>query len=466
MRAKRASRLRYISNRAKHKHSKSVRRLKMLQRRWKPYPFRSIQKRNRELGAKNDSKRKKLTSYAPPYSSNIRHIVAQAKKVDLSRYLINRHSGNLKVPVNFSLIEEPVKTYDFIWSLFGILYKDAAEYITLDYSECQRIDLDAQVFMDVMLKDFIQHLRQCQKFQRRRRINSITPINFNEQHLKILGSIGSFSVLKDLDIKFPRIISYKLCIGSRHSLDRFERASQKELHTTQLVDYVIESLGRMHQKLTPDAKNDLSQVVGEILINAEEHGTTDYRYSIGYFEETTEEKSHYGIFNLVIFNIGQTIYEKFKDPNCPTQHIVARMEQLSEQYTKKGFFKSADFEEETLWTLYALQEGVTSSINYKKRGNGSIRFIESFFNLKGKGLFKDDISRLVIRSGNTQIVFDGSYDILAKEMDGNVFKVISFNNSGGFAEKPDKKFVNFTSNYFPGTMIVAKILIREEDIVK
>jgi hypothetical protein len=125
-----------------------------------------------------------------------------------------------------------------------------------------------------------------------------------------------------------------------------------------------------------------------------------------------------------------------------------------------------EFEEETLWTLYALQEGVTSiaPVIYKRRGNGSIQFIESFFNIKGRQKNADEISRMTILSGNTNITFDGTYNITEHKIEIENFKYMTFNQSGRIEDKPDKKFVKFVDNYFPGTIISAKILFNEDDI--
>ena len=49
--------------------------------------------------------------------------------------------------------------------------------------------------------------------------------------------------------------------------DLEKRAAQKELDTTQMVDYVIECLRRMNKELTSEKLNDLCTVIGEILIN-------------------------------------------------------------------------------------------------------------------------------------------------------------------------------------------------------
>jgi hypothetical protein len=135
------------------------------------------------------------------------------------------------------------------------------------------------------------------------------------------------------------------------------------------------------------------------------------------------------------------------------------MQALSAAYTKRGLLKKQDFEEETLWTLYALQEGVTSK--EKKRGNGSIQYIENFFRLKGD-MQKDEVSKLVIMSGNTRILFDGTYKIFKKPSKDNKrpYRMITFNGTEDIQDKPDKKFVTFAPHYFPGTMISARILLK------
>ena len=128
------------------------------------------------------------------------------------------------------------------------------------------------------------------------------------------------------------------------------------------------------------------------------------------------------------------------------------------------FFKK-QFEEETLWTLYSLQEGVTTVApeKYRKRGNGSIQFIESFFNIKGEDEITDKISRLAILSGNASIVFDGKYKIHEKTIEGEKFKYMTFNDSQNIEDKPDSKYVRFVEDYFPGTIISAKILFNDDD---
>ena len=169
----------------------------------------------------------------------------------------------------------------------------------------------------------------------------------------------------------------------------------------------------------------------------------------------------------MILNFGRTIYEKFNSEDCPNQDVVQKMRGLSKAYRKRNLFSIKKFEEENLWTLYALQEGVSSvSPEEYKRGNGSIRFIESFFNIK-ESQDVDDISYMTILSGKTRIYFNGKYNIATKRNEsGETFKVMTFNESGSINEKPDSDYVSQTKEYFPGTMISAKILLNDDDLVQ
>ena len=140
------------------------------------------------------------------------------------------------------------------------------------------------------------------------------------------------------------------------------------------------------------------------------------------------------------------------------------MRALSKTYTEHGFFSSKEtFNEGDLWTLYALQDGVTSVIG-QRRGSGSVRFIDSFFNLKGDNNV-DNESEMNIISGNTRIRFDGTYRISKSERNGEVYSVMSFNNSGSLEERPDSTFVGYYSPYFPGTVISVKIKLDDNDII-
>ena len=121
--------------------------------------------------------------------------------------------------------------------------------------------------------------------------------------------------------------------------------------------------------------------------------------------------------------------------------------------------RKREFEEETLWTLYSLQDGVTSVSpeKYKNRGNGSLRFIESFYNLRGCSASK--LSKMTLQSGRANIVFDGKYPVTESFVKGEKYRVLTFNNSGNIEDKPDNKYVRCSEYFFPGTFIHAYIYL-------
>jgi hypothetical protein len=383
---------------------------------------------------------------------------------------IPENNGHFHVPTKFSLIDYPKESYKFIQQILGALITQKYSNITIDYTKCERVDLGAQVILDIVQKEMISFYKKCSVFKSTRpKVEKIGgKCEPNSDIQKLLYSVGSPAIHTDKTIKFPDIIPYKLCIHNRdEGGNPVTIREQKDLDTTELVDYVLDCLKILNRKLTSDKLDDLSTVIGEILINAEEHSTTKNRFSIGYFQEKNGNGNHYGVFRLVILNFGKTIYEKFKDPECSNKEVVSKMKNISEQYTRKKYFIFREFEEETLWTLYALQDGVTSIApeRYIKRGNGSIQFIESFFNIKGPMKKFDDISKMTILSGNTNITFDGSYNITKGMLDNDEYKYMTFNKSGNIEDKPDSDFVKYVDNYFPGTIISAKILFNEDDLI-
>ena len=398
-------------------------------------------------------------SKKPEYSEKINYLLSipEVFSSTVSWY----DEENLLIPKCFSLIENSEESFEFLKKLLFTLHINKVSKITLDYSVCQRIDVDASICMDIILAEFIMYFKKCgyAGYRDEIAIKSIEPINFeNKENIKkVLFSIGAYRNLTGFKIDYPDVIDLPVIINNSTNPKVWGKS---EVDLTNIVEYIKKCLKRLNRELTIDAENEFYKVIGEIMSNALEHSTLPFSYAIGFFQETHNDDEHFGIFNFSIFNYGDTIYQTFKNPDCQNQKAVFEMNALSENFTQRGFFKSASFEEETLWTLYALQEGITCKP--KKRGNGSIQYIENFFKLKGD-MLNDSISSMTILSGNTRIVFDGTYQIIEKVKDNpnRKYKFITFNESGEINEEPNKKFVTFAPNFFPGTLISARILIKD-----
>lgn len=438
-------------------------------------PIPSSFKKHKSYGGKKKnfnyiSKMELVNKYVP---HNLKYIISKSNSPfnirDIKKDTSTKSSnGTIYIPDNFSIIDNPNSSYNALRQIISALFIEDNVRVSFDYSNCCHIDIGTQALMDVIIMEYDLFVKKCLKLDKYLAAKvlpqGIGGCNINHDNLKkMIFSIGSPAVLGIKQADFPDIIRNSMCSHSMLTAKDCDRLSmQKEIDTTIMVDYVVNCLAKMNKTLTPKKLNDLSTVVGEILINAEEHSSLHHRFSVGYFQDTTENGKHYGMLKLVILNFGSTIYEKFKDvENCP-EEVASRMRRLSERYTKRNLFKSREFEEETLWTLYALQQGVTSVVG-KRRGSGTIQFIRSFFNIKGNQ-FSDNVSRMIIHSGNTQIVFDGTYGITEKIVGNNKFNMMTFNDSGNIEDMPDQKFVKFTDTYFPGTIITANILLNDDDI--
>lgn len=417
----------------------------------------------------------KMRFYQSFLPTNLKYLTLEShdspfylEKIKQRKY---KTKGRVVLPETFSIIEYPVESYKALEKVISALLIENNYEVTIDYKDCTKVELGSQVLLDIILKEYLQFAKIANKKIRKTGVKipvRLSGENINDPDLrKMIWSVGSPVTISNVKKDFEDIIPLRLKYyedGDREDLNTI--MDQKEIDTTEMADYVIACLDKMHKQLTPAKIDDLCTVIGEILINAEEHSSTNYRFSIGYFKEDQDTSNHNGIFRLVIMNFGQTIYEKFKDENCENTDVVNRMKELSKSYTKKRLFVSSQFSEESLWTLYALQEGVSSvSPMEYKRGNGSIRFIESFFNIK-QNQEVDNISYLTIQSGKARIHFNGEYNIQAKtNIKNETFKVMTFNKSGNIEEKPDQDYVFETNNYFPGTIISAKLLLNDDDFI-
>jgi hypothetical protein len=389
----------------------------------------------------------------PEYSELIKYFVEN--KLVFGRNTMVFENSIFQIPEIFSIIENYTETTFFLRKLFNALYNQTFEEIFIDYQYCKEIDVCGSMCMDIILADFINYYNHSSRNGHTIKVRSIKPINYQRYEIeKILFSIGAYKNLKGFNITFDNIIPFPIKIGNKTNPKLSEK---REVDITQTVDYIISCLSKLNKRLTDSAETNFYKVIGEVIQNAEEHSNTKTRYLIGHFEENINGSEDYGVFNLAILNFGNTFYETFKNAENPNKEVIEQMNALSKKFTTNGLFRRKKFEEETLWTLYALQDGVTRIRDWK-RGNGAIRFIESFINLKGD-IQTDNISKMVITSGHTRIIFDGKYKIVKQKrgIEEKEFKMMTFNESGNIEQLPDDKYVIYEENYFRGTIISVKL---------
>ena len=113
-------------------------------------------------------------------------------------------------------------------------------------------------------------------------------------------------------------------------------------------------------------------------------------------------------------------------------------------------------EADDLWTLYALQGGV-SRRNYEKReignyGQGTANMIQMFQDLGGDRIARP---KMCVLSGSTLVLFDGRYRMVEK----NGSRIIAFNRRNDLRKPPDSRCVRHLEHYFPGTLISMRFML-------
>ena len=433
--------------------------------------FHKVFKEYRLIGKNIHSYEEALNIFLP---KNLAHLTREEKSPFYIKNLEKKNRkkvGAFPIPKHFSIIENSNDSIEVLRSIVAAFIFQTYEELWLDYKNCETVDLATQVFLDSILLDIDEFIKSCKKANVYKyvRLSSVGGKNIDNQSVvRMLYSVGSPVELMNKQVAYKDVIPYRLRRFDKDKLSTNSASAQKEIDTTTLLDYVNSCLSRVRKTLSREASMDLGYVIGETLINAEEHSSLKYRYLIGYFEECNQGGKHFGLLNLVIMNFGQTIYEKFKYPIGDTpinKDCLSKMKQLSDQFKSHSLFRKDKFTEETLWTLYSLQGGVSCiPREICQRGNGTIQFINSFFKLKGDENV-DNISRMFLLSGNTRIDFDGTYKLVdVKDENGSPRGIISFNKTGKLTDAPDEKYVRNVPDYFPGTIIFAKLLINDDDL--
>lgn len=226
--------------------------------------------------------------------------------------------------------------------------------------------------------------------------------------------------------------------------------------TNKVIEYYNNCLSTSGFVLNEKGIIHFSKLVGEIIGNADEHsGENGTWYVSGHFSKnTSEEKIAKG--KLTFISFGDSIYESLKN-NTISETMKEKLKRQT-KYHEKLF--NIGWNEESSWTVFGLQWMISRKKTADNdRGTGTIKFIESFTEL-GKTI-NNDIPKMIIMSGHTHILFDGTY-ILKDSPHKKGTKVIAFNETNDLKKRPDQKYVKLLENKFPGTIISCEFYVDKE----
>lgn len=362
--------------------------------------------------------------------------------------------GKIKfvVPNKFSLQDNPLGVLKAIKLLSAQLLLPRIREVHIDMSKMDSYDLAANGLLDVLVEEartkakhtghrIHWHGRYPMTAELRRRVQAMGVV----KHLKILHEYPKPEVASRLETFEYRCKNYVKAV-------RLNDTDEKSRITKRFVDHVNACLKRVGRELTPSAKSLLSQYIGEIIDNVQEHsGMYDWTIQ-GYLDTNLDPSSSSWVCEICIFNFGKTIADTFD--SLPQDNSARSFVQpYLDEHEKRGFFSSG-WCRDRLLTIVALQRGVSSknSTPGTTRGYGTFQLISFFMKIQQECASQGDFGSAMMSlvSGRTRIIFDGKYRL-------NEEGKIAFNADNDLHKLPDPKYVSELEGvFFPGTMLSIK----------
>lgn len=420
-------------------------------------------KKQRRINRKKKKSKRYLIIQKPDFIKFIKNTPFK-KKVRISTTTDNE--AIIKIPKVFSLIKNPDDCIEVYIKIMSIFNKNGLDGVFFDHSNCTELEIGASTVMDVFVMNLEKHKRNCGKeFSLAGRL----PIDEKCKTMLIVSGIMKHLEFKELEQetieKYRGEIRRLELISGGQSTNTYKvnHSLTSDIVATDVADYFVECLETHELGIKPEGKAYIAQLVGETINNCQLHsGDFSQFYTLGHYFK--EEGSGYGECQIVIFNFGQTIYEGLKH-NAIDLKTVKDLQAITALHTEKGFFKFNHWDEEVLWSLYALQDGVSreKSKEDPDRGTGTVKLIESFQNIGAT--MNGKVAEMSIISGSTHIYFDGKYKIKREKRDSEFRDIIAFNSNNDLEEVPDKNYVKKLKNYFPGTIICLDFFIDRDYII-
>ena len=366
-----------------------------------------------------------------------------------NNFFIKVKSNNAKalitIPEIFCYINNPNETLKTSKMISYAMIDINLKNICIDYSNCITLGLDASLVTDIIV---LEGLEIRKKLGSSVKLDGFCPktASANEIFLNS-GLVKHLGISK---IESPNV----------ERLDPFAYVKDPNLMTNKVIEYYNNCLKTSGFILNEKGINYFSRLVGEIIDNSSQHcGTYGVWYVSGHFTKDKEsERIPKG--KLTFISLGDTMYESLKY-NTANPKIKNKLQNQTKKH--KGLF-NLNWNEESSWTVFALQWMISrKKTDENDRGTGTVKFIEGFTEL-GKTI-NNDIPKMVILSGHTHILFDGTYTLKTSKNNPKT-KVIAFNKENDLGKRPDDKYVRLLKNKFPGTVISCEFFVDKEYLKK
>lgn len=358
---------------------------------------------------------------------------------------INNNIVIIEIPEKFSLITNPEESLQTLRKIFTAIHNEKVQELFLDYSKCEELGLCASSVTDIIILNGIKYRKIINK-----PLNTRGNVPKSKEAREIFIISG---LVKHLGIS-------KIENNNTVRLDILKNEEQSKM-TDKIIQYYDRCLNTQNYQLTVQGKSKFAHMIGEVLDNVNQHaGDLATWYVSGHFNIDKDRKD--GKCRLVLFDFGDSIYEGLNREDTTEYTKKLLKDKTKEHYN----IFNKKWNEEPLWMLYVLQYNVSRKrVDIDDdRGKGTIKLINNFMHI-GKNMDGNN-PIMAILSGNGYILFDSTYNLKEKIVNGKKIPIIAFNEENDLSKKPDSKYVKRIDEKFPGTMISMEFYLDKEYIEK
>lgn len=358
---------------------------------------------------------------------------------------INNNIVIIEIPEKFSLITNPEESLQTLRKIFTAIHNEKVQELFLDYSKCEELGLCASSVTDIIILNGIKYRKIINK-----PLNTRGNVPKSKEAREIFIISG---LVKHLGIS-------KIENNNTVRLDILKNEEQSKM-TDKIIQYYDRCLNTQNYQLTVQGKSKFAHMIGEVLDNVNQHaGDLATWYASGHFNIDKDRKD--GKCRLVLFDFGDSIYEGLNREDTTEYTKKLLKDKTKEHYN----IFNKKWNEEPLWMLYVLQYNVSRKrVDIDDdRGKGTIKLINNFMHI-GKNMDGNN-PIMAILSGNGYILFDSTYNLKEKIVNGKKIPIIAFNEENDLSKKPDSKYVKRIDEKFPGTMISMEFYLDKEYIEK
>ncbi len=366
----------------------------------------------------------------------------------------------IQVPDEFSFKDDFDGCVRFFRQLLSSFYYGQGD-ITLSFKKCKHSTISAFSLLEVLLRE-LYRMKKAYNTSRYTKCSKVITAVHSEKDVKTNKYIHSFLQIKlpDKENDGSRYYKLKLTDGRQRNY----RENPKTRVSSDVVAFINESTLEVGVELNETGKHAIDGLIGEVLGNAEDHSSRgSYWYVDGISFSEVQHSVEVVDVNLAILNVGLSMYEGFEETKEKNAKNYSKCQELYDIH-KSQFTITSKFERESLFTLYMLNEGI-SRLKYKddSRGNGTMRFLESFIALGNFGNFNPKFKGLLnVISGHTVLSCDNDRSVYK---DGT-FRKLSLNAEKNLHRLPDKKYLSYNKEYFPGTLLECHIYLNKDHFFK